>query len=550
MDPALAESFGLRTVSAVEANYALGRTDLPLHGKYLLVPYPSGVRIRVTPKLNGIGKDLAPSRDQAPNPDVYPLDDGEGPLYVVESAIKALALYGIGKRAVGLAGVATGLVKGKAELNSHWSVLPPLKGRDVCIAFDSNWDKKGVADAEVRYVKALRREGAKVRVARLPKAEDGSDQGPDDLLLRHGSEALQKIFQEAYEPEDHQDTKKAWRTAQEILDDQSIPDTSWLWQDVVPAGELTVLAGQGGTGKTTLLAHLAARLSRGEVIPRSMKKVDMGAHHPSFLAANPTQEHPPINVGIMRSEVKPKAIAQKLKVSNADMERIIVREDAQIRLPTDWPVVEELIRDRELGLLIIDCISDFMADLDPNSAADVRRLLSPAVDMAQRTGCAIIAVRHFRKGENSVSGSHEWRDVPRSVIGLKEAGEKWRSKVWLEKGSDADGSAPVVSFRTVMEPVPGQLGKQALHIEVVEAPAETPKPKLSPDQELAAKGLEAALKGQGWRPSAEVVAEISDSEGVSPSTIKKTRSFLKLGVRKMEGTKTEWSWDEPSPEGA
>ena len=40
---------------------------------------------------------------------------------------------------------------------------------------------------------------------------------------------------------------------------------SWLWEGRIPLGELTLLAGMGGLGKSILACDRAARLSRGQL---------------------------------------------------------------------------------------------------------------------------------------------------------------------------------------------------------------------------------------------------------------------------------------------
>src|SRR5262245_53385165 len=41
----------------------------------------------------------------------------------------------------------------------------------------------------------------------------------------------------------------------------------WLWQARIPLGALTVLDGDPGLGKSTVTLDLAARVSRGDVMP-------------------------------------------------------------------------------------------------------------------------------------------------------------------------------------------------------------------------------------------------------------------------------------------
>ena len=43
-------------------------------------------------------------------------------------------------------------------------------------------------------------------------------------------------------------------------------DTHWLWYPYIPYGKITIIQGDPGEGKTTLVLHLAAELTRGKMI--------------------------------------------------------------------------------------------------------------------------------------------------------------------------------------------------------------------------------------------------------------------------------------------
>ncbi len=82
----------------------------------------------------------------------------------------------------------------------------------------------------------------------------------------------------------------------------SIPkkQISWLWNPLIPRGKLTLLAGDPGTGKTTLALHLAATLSRGDELPHRSPSVSEGSSPsrthgtPPAQAATDPQSEPSI----------------------------------------------------------------------------------------------------------------------------------------------------------------------------------------------------------------------------------------------------------------
>jgi hypothetical protein len=68
-------------------------------------------------------------------------------------------------------------------------------------------------------------------------------------------------------------------------------------------------------------------------------------------------------------------------------------------LPTDADLLEQIIIERNVGMVFIDPFALFMADdLSENSNKDVRKCLTPLELIAQRTGASIIVVRHLNKG--------------------------------------------------------------------------------------------------------------------------------------------------------
>ena len=47
-------------------------------------------------------------------------------------------------------------------------------------------------------------------------------------------------------------------------------EVKWLWYPFIPYGKLTIIQGDPGDGKTTLVLNIAAKLSKGESLDRDM----------------------------------------------------------------------------------------------------------------------------------------------------------------------------------------------------------------------------------------------------------------------------------------
>jgi putative DNA primase/helicase len=122
----------------------------------------------------------------------------------------------------------------------------------------------------------------------------------------------------------------------------------WLWPGWLPLGKLTLLAGAGDVGKSTLLADLAARVSRGGLMPDGFQG---GGGNVIFISARDDAA----------DTVRP-----RLEAAGANLGRIInmshIRNDAEdrpLQLGADFAHVEAMIARRDYRLVIIDPVTAF-----------------------------------------------------------------------------------------------------------------------------------------------------------------------------------------------
>lgn len=131
------------------------------------------------------------------------LADPTVPFGATEGCKKALAATQHGFPFVAIPGVwnwvaprekKNGKKVGKLALN-HDLAAVPWKGRRVYVCFDSDAaTNKDVGRAERALADALRCAGADVRIVRLPAEPDGSKNGLDDFLVRHGADAFRRLL--------------------------------------------------------------------------------------------------------------------------------------------------------------------------------------------------------------------------------------------------------------------------------------------------------------------------------------------------------------------
>jgi RecA-family ATPase len=163
----------------------------------------------------------------------------------------------------------------------------------------------------------------------------------------------------------------------------------WLWPGYLLVGKVVVLDGDPGLGKSTVTADLAALITIGKAMPDGSGGGDPGA---VVLAS--------------AEDGLADTIRPRLELAGADLDRVTVIEHLELadgrtvplELSGDLDALEAVVRDVGAALVTVDPLMAFLAGtVQANRDQDVRRTLHPVKDMAERTGVAVLVVRHFRK---------------------------------------------------------------------------------------------------------------------------------------------------------
>ena len=186
----------------------------------------------------------------------------------------------------------------------------------------------------------------------------------------------------------------------------------WLWSGWVPQARLSLVIGHAGQGKSWLTLALAAAVSRGWPLPGD----DMNRAPRSVLLIGAEDG--------LADTVRP-----RLDTLDADVHRIVALEGVTTErgergfLLSDVGPLEELLAGGDFGLVVIDPLTAFSGGADSYKDAEVRGLLAPLAQLAERYGCAIVGVMHLRKGQadtalQRASGSIAWGAAARSVFAV------------------------------------------------------------------------------------------------------------------------------------
>ncbi|MEU4221019.1 AAA family ATPase [Actinoplanes sp. NPDC026623] len=186
----------------------------------------------------------------------------------------------------------------------------------------------------------------------------------------------------------------------------------WGWAGRMPIGELTLIPGREGIGKSLFLAWLAAQITRG-TLPGEF----VGTPRAVLYAASEDS---------WRYTIAPRLIA-----AGADLNlvyRINVETagtgGSRLSLPLDCRSIPPLSRDVNGAALMLDpVVSHVDEKLSVNQSRELRQALEPLRDAAERAEIFVAALAHFNKATDTdvlskIPGGRAWAEVARAAFAL------------------------------------------------------------------------------------------------------------------------------------
>lgn len=300
-------------------------------------------------------------------------------------------------------------------------------------------------------------------------------------------------------------------------------EIEWLWYPFIPYGKLTIIQGDPGDGKTTMVLNLAAKLSKGEALDKNMKVTE------------------PVNVIYQTAEdgladtVKP-----RLELAGADCERIIVIDESDKSLSMVDERLEEAIVRTGARLLILDPIQAYLGGgMDMNRANEARDMTKKLGALAEKTKCAIILIGHMNKASGNKAayrgmGSIDFFAVARSVllVGRVEGESNTRAVVQIKNNLAAFGHPKAFALS---EDGFKWLGDYEITVDEVLGGI-TPKAN---KMEQAKQMLRELAETQNAVLSNEIF-DRADELGISKRTLENAKKELGIRARKINNA---WYWE-------
>lgn len=326
-------------------------------------------------------------------------------------------------------------------------------------------------------------------------------------------------------------------------------DITWLWRDWLPCGKLVILAGQPGTGKTTVMMSIAAITTIGGRMPDGTN-AESG------------------NVVIWSGEDGiADTLVPRLKAMGADMTKIyfvIGKSGLPFDPSKDLPMLAEHLKSiPDVKLIIVDPVVSAING-DSHKNAEVRKGLQPLVDLGLVTGACIAGISHFNKaGANTnpldlISGSIAFAAVARVVLGaakLHTPDEHGHSRIFCRIKSNIGPDEDGIGYDLCLEPLSvrtdieastvlwGQYVKGHSRDLLAQAQAEA---KNSTKQAEAEEWLTDLLTA--GPVASKTIQEEAKKAGLSFRTVRRAKERLKAIDYKVPGKGGQWMWMLPTEE--
>ena len=300
-------------------------------------------------------------------------------------------------------------------------------------------------------------------------------------------------------------------------------EIDWLWYPFIPYGKLTIVQGDPGDGKTTMVLNIAAKLSKGEGLEGNMKvPEDMNIIYQTAEDG-------------LADTVKP-----RLEAAGADCERVLVIDESDKSLSMSDERLEEAIKQTGARLLILDPIQAYLGGgVDMNRANEARDMTKKLGALAEKYKCAIVLIGHMNKAAGNKAayrgmGSIDFFAVARSVllVGRVEGQPDIRAVVQIKNNLAAfghpkafqlseDGFRWLGDYEITADEVLGGIAPKGNKLE-------------------QAKQLLWELAETSNMVSSTEIMELAKEEGISKRTMESAKRELQIPAKRLNST---WYWN-------
>ena len=318
------------------------------------------------------------------------------------------------------------------------------------------------------------------------------------------------------------------------MEQVEIEKIDWLLYPFIPFGKVTIVQGDPGEGKTTMVLQIIAKLTKGEAVLPS------GSDESALEEKTMVLE--PVNVIYQTAEdglgdtIKPRLLS-----AGADCSRVMVIDDNDQALTMMDARLEEAIIQTKARLVVLDPIQGFLgADVDMHRANEIRPLMKRVAVLAEKYHCAIILIGHMNKNSNGKSsyrglGSIDFQAAARSVLIVGRIKDEPEIRVVCHVKSSLAPEGKSIAFRLDKDTGFEWIGEYDISADdLLSGDNRGQKIHVAKEflQEVLASGSVAQTK----------VAEEAESRGIKKKTLWNAKKELEIDSVKIGN---QWFWMLP-----
>jgi AAA domain len=301
----------------------------------------------------------------------------------------------------------------------------------------------------------------------------------------------------------------------QLLSEVEMRSIVFLDKPLLQADAFHLLAGRKGVGKGTLLAEIAARLTRGELGDKR-GVLWIGSEDSAAI------------------DLKPRIVA-----AEGDPARVHVVQDGWVQLPRDLDLLDDQLRELGgVGLLVIDPVGNHIAGKNSDSESDIREAIAQLNQLADDHQCMVIGVRHLTEKEYgrgvlaAILGSSAWVQIPRAVIAaVRDNDDAEVLHVQCVAGNRLPPGTPGRMYRIEAVTLPGLENEVTRAVPIGDSGKDVEtlfsNGNKQPSRSAAARELILdILEGEGDQESDALDARVANETGLTEGTVNQQRKKL------------------------
>lgn len=225
------------------------------------------------------------------------------------------------------------------------------------------------------------------------------------------------------------------------MEQVEIERVEWLLYPFIPYGKVTIVQGDPGEGKTTLMLQIIARLTRGQAVLEREGETELLP----FQQVNVIYQTAEDGLG---DTIKPRLVA-----AGADCSRVLVIDDTDKALTMEDARLEEAVIKTGARMVVLDPIQGYLgSDVNMYRANEIRPLMKRMGNLAEKYRCAIVLIGHMNKNNSEKSayrglGSIDFLAAARSVLLVGRVRDEPEVRVVCQVKNSLAPEGKAIAFR-------------------------------------------------------------------------------------------------------